>query len=215
MTDPLSYKPAYRRSLPHIQPPGATLFVTFRLAGSLPVSVLERWNEEAKARERLLASLPEGERAERRYLEDRRFFGRYDAELDSAAYGPVWLREPAVAAAVVAALHRGDGTRYDLLTFTVMPNHVHMVFAPLAGEDGEPHSLSRIMHGLKRRSAWDANTALGQSGAFWQREYYDHYARDGREVERIIDYVLNNPVKAGLAASAEEWPWSYCQPGAR
>ena len=209
MTNPLSYQPAYRRNLPHIQPPGATLFVTFRLAGSLPVAVLERWSEEAKARERLLASLPEGERAERRYLEDRRFFGRYDAELDSAACGPLWLREPVVAAAVVAVLRDGDGTFYDLLAYTIMPNHVHMVFTPLPKGEDDYYALPWIMHGLKRRSAWDANTALGRGGAFWQREYYDHYARDGREVEGIIAYVLQNPVKAGLAGSWEEWRWSY------
>lgn len=105
MTDPLSYKHVYRRNLSHVQPPGATLFVTFRLAGSLPAEVLERWREEAKVREKLLASLPEGERDERRYLEGRRFFGRYDAELDGASYGPTWLRRPDVAAAVAGRLH--------------------------------------------------------------------------------------------------------------
>jgi len=105
MTDPLSYKHVYRRNLPHVQPPGATLFVTFRLAGSLPAEVLERWREEAKVREKLLASLPEEEQDARRYLEGRRFFGRYDAELDGASYGPTWLRRPDVAAAVAGRLH--------------------------------------------------------------------------------------------------------------
>lgn len=209
MTNSLSYRPAYRRNLPHIQPPGVTLFVTFRLAGSLPVVVLEQWREEAKARERLLATLPEGERAERRYLDDRRFFGRYDAELDRAAHGSLWLREPDVAAAVAAVLRDGDGAFYDLLAYTIMPNHVHMVFTSLPDGEDAYYALPWIMHRLKRRSAWNANTVLGRQGTFWQREFYDHYARDGREVERIVGYVLENPVKAGLAASREEWPWSF------
>ena len=40
------YKPFYRRNLPHIQPPGATFFVTFHLAGSLPQSILKQWRSE-------------------------------------------------------------------------------------------------------------------------------------------------------------------------
>ena len=40
------YQRAYRRNLPHIQPPGATFFMTFRLAGSLPQTVVRQWNRE-------------------------------------------------------------------------------------------------------------------------------------------------------------------------
>ena len=213
MSEPLSYKPAYRRNLPHIQPPRATLFVTFRLAGSLPGELLNRWQEEADARERLLASLPANEKVERRYPEERRFFGRYDAALDSAAHGPTWLREPDVAAVVCGMVWEEDGRLYDLLAFTTMPNHAHLVFTPLAREDGEVYALSRIMHRLKRRTAWLAKTILGRTGSFWQREFYDHFARDGREMARIIAYVLHNPVKAGLADAPESWPWSFCRTG--
>lgn len=173
------------------------------------MELLIRWQEEAKARERLLAAMPANEQAEHRYLEDRRFFGRYDATLDSAAYGPTWLREPDVAAVVRGELREEDGRLYDLLAFTIMPNHAHLVFTPLSHEDGEYYALSRIMHSLKRRTAWQANTILGRTGSFWQREFYDHYARDGRELERIIAYVLHNPVKAGLVETPESWPWSF------
>ncbi len=44
-------------------------------------------------------------------------------------------------------------------------------------------------------------------------ESYDHVIRTADELERTIQYVLNNPVKAGLVASWEEWPWSYIKPG--
>jgi REP element-mobilizing transposase RayT len=205
----LSYKFVYRRNLPHIQPPGATLFVTTRLYGSLPIEMLQYWQKEAKARERLLASLPPDEQAERRYLEERRFFGRYDAELDRAATGPTWLRDPAVASAVMQELRNRDGVLYDLEACTIMSNHIHAVFAPLLnGEEGH-YALPWIMHGLKRGSAWAANAILKRKGPFWQHESYDHYVRDTRELERIVYYVLNNPVKAGLVESWEEWPWTY------
>jgi REP element-mobilizing transposase RayT len=182
--------------------------VTFRLAGSLPIEVLERWREEAKMREKQIAALPVSERAGRRYLEEKRFFGRFDAELDRASYGPVWLQEPAVAQAVYDELKNGDGVLYDLDVFTIMPNHVHAVFTPLP--EGESYyALSRIMYEWKRPSAWNANTILGRKGAFWQREYYDHYVRNPGELARIVQYVLNNPVKAGLVDSWEAWPWTY------
>jgi hypothetical protein len=50
---------------------------------------------------------------------------------------------------------------------------------------------------------------LGQEGAFWEHESYDHYVRDEAELERIIKYVLYNPVKAGLAADWVAWPWTF------
>lgn len=68
------------------------------------------------------------------------------------------------------------------------------------------------MQHLKGNTARRASQLLGRTGHFWQRESYDHYARDGRELERIVVYVLDNPVKAGLAASREGWRWGYCQP---
>ena len=45
-------------------------------------------------------------------------------------------------------------------------------------------------------------------GSFWQAESYDHVVRNG-ELERIISYVLENPVKAGLVEDWEQWPYTY------
>ena len=73
----------YRRNLPHIQPPGGTFFVTFRLAGSIPADVLAMLHAEAERIHAELERMPASpERAERLYLEERRFFGKWDAVLD-------------------------------------------------------------------------------------------------------------------------------------
>jgi len=69
--------------------------------------------------------------------------------------------------------------------------------------------LDGIMKSLKGYSAWEANGAIGRRGAFWQRESYDHVVRDNAEFDRIVKYVLNNPVKAGLAPTWQGWKWSY------
>lgn len=204
------YRPDYKRHLPHFQPPGASLFVTFRLADSIPKVVLERLKREAEARERILKETPDpSERDRLLYEESKRQFGRFDETLDKVTTGPFWLRQPEIAAILVEALHYRHGKVYDLDAFCIMSNHAHVVFAPLEKEEGDWYALQKIMHSLKRNTARKANLLLGREGAFWQDESYDHVIRDRQEWERIVNYVLNNPVKAGLVAKWEDWPWTY------
>jgi REP element-mobilizing transposase RayT len=66
-----------------------------------------------------------------------------------------------------------------------------------------------MLQWLKGFTALAANRRLGRTGAFWQPESYDHVVRDSGELERIVAYVVRNPVKAGLVAAADEWPWTY------
>jgi REP element-mobilizing transposase RayT len=150
------------------------------------------------------------ERAERTYLEQRRMFGKWDAVLNKATSGPLWLRKAEVAEVMVEALHYRDGRVYNLDAFCIMPNHIHTVFKPLCKEDNKTYcAMSVIMQSLKGRSAMKANQILGREGNFWQHENYDHVIRDNAEWRRIVTYVLNNPVKANLVEHWEDWPWSY------
>jgi len=182
----LEYQLFYRRHLPHIQPPGATLFITFRLAGSISTEVLQRLLTEAERGETVLARIPDPqERARRAYLEQRRLFGKWDTALDTAQSGPFLLCDPRIAELVTESLHHRDGQVYDLDAFCIMPNHVHMVYTPLPKADGTYHALSAIMHSLKRYTARQANLSLGREGSFWQRENYDHVVRDEAEWRRL------------------------------
>jgi putative transposase len=92
-----------------------------------------------------------------------------------------------------------------------MSNHVHAVFAPLplSTETNEYYSLSAIMHSLKLHTAKESNRLLNRTGSFWEHESYDHYARDQAEWGRIVNYVINNPAKAGLVADRSKWPYNY------
>ncbi len=204
----------YRRNLPHIHPPGATFFVTFRLAGSLPQEVLERLKEEREEEERQLKERLQGAALRReQYQLQKKFFGRYDDWLDRMAYGPAWLREPALAEMVAREIRQLDGVHCDVLAYCIMPNHVHLLldFQRFTKGDtrGHPSVLSRVLHLLKGRTARYANQFLGRSGAFWQQESYDHVVRDGKELERIVRYILNNPVKAGLVGDWQDWAYTY------
>lgn len=105
------YKPYYRRNLPHIQPPGATFFVTFHLAGSLPRTVLQQWTREKhqiEKEKRRLVKLPSGvtsaecvtldkKREDRESEWQRQWFRKFETTLDRAQSGPVWLKDERIA----------------------------------------------------------------------------------------------------------------------
>ena len=97
---------------------------------------------------------------------------------------------------------RAELRHYDLFAWVIMPNHVHVVLEPRA-------PLQIITRALKGVSARHANATLGRaSERFWQDESFDHWIRNGSELERVRSYVERNPVKAGLATRAEDWLWS-------
>jgi putative transposase len=208
----LEYKLFYERHLPHYQPPGATLFTTTRLAGSIPAHVLEQLQVEARQiQARLDSILTAQARSQQAYVEQRRMFGRWDSVLHTVRNGPLWLREPRIADLVAESLLYQDGRVYDLDAYCVMPNHIHVVFTPLPRADGGYHAISAIMHSLKRHTARQANLVLAREGQFWQHENYDHVVRNEAEWRRIIEYVLNNPVQAGLVEHRQNWKWTYCK----
>ena len=117
-----SYKNYYRRNLPHIQPEGATLFITFRLANSLPKEVIERLRMEKEEAEKKINQLSDKWGQEKQlYLAHRRFFGKWDDALDSLAHGENYLSNPRIADLVAESLLYRDGKIYDLEAFSIMP----------------------------------------------------------------------------------------------
>ncbi|HEV3331375.1 MAG TPA: transposase, partial [Bryobacteraceae bacterium] len=122
--------------------------------------------------------------------------------LDEERGGPRYLRIPAVAQALIASIHKGVPMDYSLHAWVVMPNHVHLLLTPQI----DP---SAALRKLKGASAREANKLLGLTGQpFWQDESYDRLVRGQEEFARIESYILQNPVRARLAQSAEEYPWS-------
>ena len=91
-------------------------------------------------------------------------------------------------------------------TIVVMPNHVHLLVAPL-------EVVSKLMQSLNRFTAREGNRILGLSGnPFWQDESFDRLVRNDTEFGRIVHYTEWNPVTVGLAASPENFPWSSARP---
>ncbi len=186
-----------RGRLPHWEDGFAVYFVTFRLADSLPAVVLR----EFKFERRDIAATAKMMRRELSLLERVRlakvFASKIEAHLDAGSVSCL-LANPDVASVFVETLRHFEGSRYRLHAWCVMPNHVHVVFQPL----GE-YKLSAILHAWKSYSTHKANQILRRSGTLWQREYYDHLIRDERDLHRCIQYIINNPKKAGL----KNWRW--------
>jgi type I site-specific restriction endonuclease len=130
--------------LPHWRQDGATYFVTFRLADSLPQERLEQWRKE---RDDWLAAHPEphDEPTRKDYYE--RFPQRIQQWLD-AGTGSCVLNLLEVKQLVENAFKHFDGARYSLDEFVVAQNHVHVLVSPLGD-----HQLSDILHSWKSFTA--------------------------------------------------------------
>lgn len=204
----------YKRNLPHIHPEGYPLFVTIRLADSLPLEVLAELKEQ---RERALNARPNISASDC-YDIEKRHFGRFDKYLDRCEHGPRWLEREEIARIVMDKILDLDKSRYDLYTCSIMPNHAHLLFDSLVADQSKHKGMSakypvtETLRLLKGSTARDCNLRLNRNGRFWHHESYDHFVRDKQELERIIKYILNNPVKAGLIKEWTDWKFTYINP---
>ena len=194
-----------RRDLPHWDLHGATYFVTCCLAGSIPA--LGRLPIKADA-----ATSTADRRVGNHHGKPSSSTGFSSRErLLDAAVGVRWLEDRRVAAEVQRAMFYFAGTRYDVLAYVVMPNHVHWVFRPLPTWRERCSSRPAreiIMHSFCRQTARVCNHMLGRTGRFWQHESYDRVVRGENELQRIIDYIEYNPVKAALCEQPDQWEFS-------
>jgi len=206
-------KQFYRRRLPHWQPPGAILFLTYRLYGSLPREAFEKLAAEKRRLEKE-PPRPDESHRERVLREGTGLFALADDALDSARRNPQWLARDDVAEIILENLFFRAEKLYRLWAFAIMPNHVHALVEPLGNapsadsEEKDFAALAQIAHALKSFTAHRANKTLKREGAFWETESYDHWVRDAEDFARVVEYIENNPVKAGLVKSPEQWCWS-------
>jgi len=198
-----------RGYLPHIDGPDLIQHVVFHLADSLPTEVVARldreWHDSADARRD----------------EIRR--ERIDDFLD-AGHGRGILRYPTIAALMQDSLLCFHGDRYLLIAWVVMPNHVHALLQTRSSWTlGKIVGSWKSFTGRRINALLNADRGVSSSptatdaapeggGQVWHREYFDRYVRDEQQLAATIHYIHENPVKAGLTGSAEQWPWSSASP---
>lgn len=199
----------YKNRLPHIAPIGAKFFVTFHLGDALPVHVLYELKEELSINIRKLQKEKPENYKYQLYKLKKTFYRKYDLQLHHKPYGNCYLKNEKVAQTVTGRIQKFDGSYYNLEAYTIMPNHVHLLIdtdiqlekdnIEWEGETPKGYvQLDKIMQLIKGGSSFEANRILGRSGTFWMKDSYDHYIRDDREWGEILEYIIYNPVSAGL-----------------
>ena len=112
--------------------------------------------------------------------------------------------DPGLAQDLVALLrHQRSAGRLRVFAYAMMPNHTHLVISvPRSGD-----CLANVVKDFKSystRQSWQR----GCVGPLWQRGYYEHICRDAGDALTKCNYVLGNPVRAGLAKAMGEWPYA-------
>ena len=175
-----------RRHLPHWEQPGATYFVTFRLADSIPSDVLAQWREERGIWLKLHPQ-PWDWKTAREYM--RRFEEEREQWLDQG-HGSCLLRDRRAQKIVVENLNRFDRDRYLIDAFVVMPNHVHVIVKPSGA-----NSVSAILHSWKSFTSNQIKKVMNRTGSVWMAETFDTIIRDTAHLVACRDYIAQNPSK--------------------
>ena len=181
-----------RGYMPHRDHLGLLQSITFRLADSVSQKLLKEIHDE-------YIGIP---------LDQRQKFLRIKEEsIMDSGLGCCALKNPEVAKVVQETFLKFDGIKYHLIAWCIMPNHVHILIEPII-------PLSKIVQSWKSytgRWALKNNERLNlgiKENIFWKREYWDRYIRNEKHLENVINYIHNNPVKAGLCRKPEDWEWS-------
>jgi REP element-mobilizing transposase RayT len=177
-----------RGYLPHFDGGEILQFITVHLGDALPQKVVERWKLEL-----------EHEKDEEK---SRQMFIKREKYLDQG-YGECDLGKTEIAEIVKESLLHFDSVRYKLIAWVIMPNHTHFLIKPI-----NDVSVSVIMQRFKSFTAHEANRILQKNGKFWQVDYFDRFIRDYEHFEKTVNYIENNPVKAGLCEKKSEWKYS-------
>ncbi|NOR87481.1 MAG: hypothetical protein GQ527_07725 [Bacteroidales bacterium] len=186
----------FRINLPHIYIQDAIYSIDFRLADSIPFEIYQKYSDLKRT---II-------RESKKHLLKNLYNDHIDSYLDNSSSLKDWLNKPLIRNEVASAIHYYDKVHYKLIAFCIMPNHVHLI---INTNGFKPMPLGDFMGSIKRYSARKANILLGREGKFWQTESYDHILKSRNDLADSIDYVINNPVKAGLVAEWNEWPGTY------
>lgn len=186
--------PAYPEEIPDVRTRGylphfenrTIQFITFRLYDSVPKELIEEW--KMVLTQESDAEGPSDVARQMHKLVDK---------FEDSGYGQCFLADSQVADMMEQTLKHDDGKKYDLISYCIMPNHVHVM---IRVHDGV--SLSSILHTWRSYSAHEANKILGRSGDFWMKDYYDRYIRNAQHYMAVVQYIKDNPAKAGLGAQA-------------
>ena len=180
-----------RGYLIHWDVPGATQFITWRLADSLPKHVIDQYHLDRDSPDPTIR---------------KHAFRKVDLELDKGT-GECLLAKSLAAREFICVLLETHNLDCFIRAFSIMPNHVHILVSLC-----QDVSLADVVKGIKGRSSRNINKVLNRKGTLWQPDYFDRMIRDQDHLNRTIEYIHWNPVKAKLCADPRQFTYSSANP---
>ena len=102
-----------------------------------------------------------------------------------------------------------DNQRYQLYSAVIMPDHVHLMLQPIPKDSQGYWTLASILHSIKSYTAKQIPKVMNHIGTVWQESRHDRIIRDERELSDTWEYIRQNPVKADLSLTPEDYPFLY------
>jgi putative transposase len=186
-----------RRNMPHWESPGATYFLTFRLADSIPAGSRRELEIRASAWLRAHGCRDRPDLwllSDEAQIEFRHALDENEERWLDRGEGACILRSADCRDPLIETMHHFDRVRYTLDAYVIMPNHVHALILPSAG-----WSLPAITATWKQYASLRINERLESGGALWQRETFDHIVRSWDKLEQFRSYIAANPARAKLS----------------
>lgn len=192
------------------------VLITYRLHGSLTQNASERLEAKKNAKlERLSEKAREVvSRQEVRAINKERcaILTAHEVAVDKALHrrrgGPFYLRNEPVRDIVLKAWkNQHDRGLIHLIAVCVMSNHVHVLLK--APEDVSSMSVVPLMESHRNFTAHKASHVLDEPPAdLWEDAFHNRRVHP-RELSGIVQFVLNNPVEAGLVEDWARWPGTF------
>lgn len=193
---------------PHYQFKDSIVFITWRVAGTLPAHIIALFNELSQKPQEEDILHDEVEAISRNeYLYNK--FLEYDKGLVDFKLHDFSLNDPEIAQIISQAFHFFDGKRYELHAYCIMHNHIHLLIRAMKKNFSDYYRVADIIQSLKRFTARRINKHLGKQGNLWDRFYFDRVIRNSNNYLNVINYIKMNPVVAGVVKKPEDFRDTY------
>ncbi len=198
----------HRRYLPHYQEKCRYYFLTWRLDGELPAHI----KRSIRDMQEVMIEIKRTESGAKNLSliqEYSELVEKYDEQLGRYLPTGIDLSEKKNGKIVADAFRYYNNKLYKLCAYCIMPNHVHLLIQPSSEEEIQQVKISDIIKRIKSFTAKEINKLNNRTGALWRADYFDRQIRNDRDYCYTVEYILNNPVKAGLVERQSDWAFSF------
>lgn len=137
----------------------------------------------------------------RRYYEENAV---YNITCNTYSRQPIFKEKKAAAFLMNILGYYKIVLKFNLYCYCIMPDHLHIIIQPRSAK----YNISEIMRHIKGSFARAYNNLIRKNGIIWQRRFFDTILQTEEEFLTRLNYILQNPVRAGIMNEAKEYPYS-------